>query len=114
MVAESIIEELSVQRESREDLTLRIRMLLYLAKVRWLLSRRRKSRSQRREAAASEIKYKSVCLVRNLISQYFVKVNAKSQKIKRILFQALKVLFETKTKTKKLAPRPGIEPGSSG
>ena len=112
MVAESIIEELSVQRESREDLTLRIRMLLYLAKVRWLLSRRRKSRSQRREAAASEIKYKSVCLVRNLISQYFVKVNAKSQKIKRILFQALKVLFETKTK--KLAPRPGIEPGSSG
>ena len=57
MVAESIIEELSVQRESREDLTLRIRMLLYLAKVRWLLSRRRKSRSQRREAAASEIKY---------------------------------------------------------
>ena len=112
MVVESIIEELSVQRESREDLTLRIRMLLYLAKVRWLLSRRRKSRSQRREAAASEIKYKSVCLVRNLISQYFVKVNAKSQKIKRILFQALKVLFETKTK--KLAPRPGIEPGSSG
>ena len=112
MVAESIIEELSVQRESREDLTLRIRMLLYLAKVRWLLSRRRKSRSQRREAAASEIKYKSVCLVRNLISQYFVKVNAKSEKIKRILFQALKVLFETKTK--KLAPRPGIEPGSSG
>ena len=112
MVAESIIEELSVQRESREDLTLRIRMLLYLAKVRWLSSRRRKSRSQRREAAASEIKYKSVCLVRNLISQYFVKVNAKSQKIKRILFQALKVLFETKTK--KLAPRPGIEPGSSG
>ena len=112
MVAESIIEELSVQREFREDLTLRIRMLLYLAKVRWLLSRRRKSRSQRREAAASEIKYKSVCLVRNLISQYFVKVNAKSEKIKRILFQALKVLFETKTK--KLAPRPGIEPGSSG
>ena len=112
MVVESIIEELSVQREFREDLTHRIRMLHYLAKVRWLLSRRRKSRSQRREAAASEIKYKSVCLVRNLISQYFVKVNAKSQKIKRILFQALKVFIETKTK--KLAPRPGIEPGSSG
>ena len=112
MVVESIIEELSVQREFREDLTHRIRMLHYLAKVRWLLSRRRKSRSQRREAAASEIKYKPVCLVRNLISQYFVKVNAKSQKFKRILFQALKVSFETKTK--KLAPRPGIEPGSSG
>ena len=112
MVVESIIEELSVQREFREDLTHRIRLLLYLAKVRWLLSRRRKSRSQRREAAASEIKYQPVCLVRNLISQYFVKVNAKSQKFKRILFQALKVSFETKNK--KLAPRPGIEPGSSG
>ena len=57
MVVESIIEELSVQREFRVDLTHRIRMLLYLAKVRWQLSRRRKSRSQRREAAASEIKY---------------------------------------------------------
>lgn len=57
MVVESIIEELFVQREYREDLTHRIRMLLYLAKVRWLSSKRRKSRSQRREAAASEIKY---------------------------------------------------------
>lgn len=57
MVVESIIEELSVQREFKVDLTHRIRMLLYLAKVRWLSSRRRKSRSQRREAAASEIKY---------------------------------------------------------
>ena len=57
MVEESIIEELSVQREFREDLTHRIRLLLYLAKVRWLLSRRRKSRSLRREDAASEIKY---------------------------------------------------------
>ena len=57
MVVESIIEELSVQREFRVDLTHRIRMLLYLAKVRWLSSRRRKSRSQRREAAASEIIY---------------------------------------------------------
>ena len=57
MVEESIIEELSVQREFKEDLTHRIRLLLYLAKVRWLLSRRRKSRSLRREDAASEIKY---------------------------------------------------------
>jgi hypothetical protein len=51
--AESIIEELSVQRGFKGDLILN-RMSLLLAKARWLLSRRNKSRRKRKVAAASD------------------------------------------------------------